>query len=66
MRNLHYLSIVLLLILFVHPAIAKDCPETLDHSFRSLTEQTATSLCENYAGKVLPIVSTASRCGFTP
>jgi len=61
-----YLSVTLLLALFSNLTMAKDCPETLDFSLRPLAEQTTKSLCDEYAGKVLLIVNTASRCGFTP
>ena len=40
------------------------CPALLDHRLDTLTEDAA-SLCR-YAGKVLLVVNTASRCGFTP
>lgn len=40
------------------------CPELLDHSFETLDGKRR-SLCE-YAGKVVLVVNTASRCGFTP
>jgi len=44
------------------PAAA--CPPLLDRSMADLREQPA-SLCA-YAGKVLLVVNTASRCGYTP
>ena len=33
---------------------------------RSLTDGKAVNLCETYRGKVVLIVNTASKCGFTP
>ena len=45
-------------------AAAGACPALLNHKLDTLTEDAA-SLCR-YAGKVLLVVNTASRCGFTP
>lgn len=48
-------------------AVAADCAPLLQHAFRPLAEKTdAAPLCDQYAGKVLLIVNTASKCGFTP
>ena len=38
----------------------------LDHSFRPLAGKTPVNLQQAYAGKVLLVVNTASKCGFTP
>jgi glutathione peroxidase len=38
----------------------------LDHSFRPLAGKTPVNLREAYAGDVLLVVNTASKCGFTP
>ena len=38
----------------------------LDHNFRKLASTEEVNLCEAYSGKVLLVVNTASRCGFTP
>ena len=43
------------------------CSSLLQHAFRPLASQSEPApLCEAYAGKVLLIVNTASKCGFTP
>lgn len=42
------------------------CPALLDHQFRPLAKADPVRLCEKYAGKVLLVVNTASKCGFTP
>jgi len=42
------------------------CPEVLDHEMRKLGSSQRVKLCEAYAGKVLLVVNTASKCGFTP
>lgn len=46
--------------------LAADCPASLDFKMRPLASDRTESLCERYAGKVLLVVNTASRCGFTP
>jgi len=38
----------------------------LDQNFRRLAQSETVNLCEAYAGKVLLVVNTASRCGYTP
>lgn len=42
------------------------CPETLRYELRPLTSATPVNFCERYAGNVLLVVNTASRCGYTP
>lgn len=42
------------------------CPAALSFSFRKLSNAKRVSLCEEYKGKVILIVNTASRCGYTP
>jgi glutathione peroxidase len=38
----------------------------LDHHYRPLTGKTPVNLQQQYGGKVLLVVNTASKCGFTP
>lgn len=45
---------------------ATSCPKTLDHTVGQLAEDAQVNLCEQYLGKVVVIVNTASKCGFTP
>lgn len=45
---------------------AEACPTSLDFSFRPLLASAPVHLCEEYAGKVVLVVNTASQCGFTP
>jgi glutathione peroxidase len=52
-----------LLFLVALPAAAA-CPPLLDRTLPTLDERSQ-SLCE-YAGKVILVVNTASRCGYTP
>jgi glutathione peroxidase len=44
---------------------APACPALLDHTFNQLPSGKAENLCQ-YQGKVILVVNTASRCGFTP
>ena len=41
------------------------CPETLNHTVRKLNGEQNINLCEEYQGKVVLIVNTASKCAFT-
>jgi glutathione peroxidase len=42
------------------------CSDLLDTEFRPLAEKQKVNLCERFDGKVLLVVNTASKCGFTP
>jgi glutathione peroxidase len=44
----------------------QDCPATLDFHKRPLAGEQPVHLCEEYAGRVVLMVNTASKCGFTP
>ena len=44
---------------------AAACPALLNHSFPRLQDEKPQNLCQ-YAGKVVLVVNTASKCGFTP
>ncbi len=44
---------------------AESCPAGLNHQFKRLQDGKSVSLCD-YRGKVLLVVNTASKCGFTP
>lgn len=63
---LSYSAITLVLALCAPlSANAQDCSALLDQTLRPLASETPESLCR-YQGKVLLIVNTASKCGFTP
>jgi glutathione peroxidase len=42
------------------------CSDLLDARFRPLAGKEPVDLCTTYGGKVLLVVNTASKCGFTP
>ena len=44
---------------------AKDCSELLDFDVKTLNKGQLVNLCEEYQGKVLLVVNTASRCAYT-
>ncbi len=46
-------------------ASANQCPELLDVEVRKLASDDKVKLCDEYRGKVVLIVNTASKCGFT-
>lgn len=54
----------LLSVVTLAPLQAK--PALLDQTFRPLAGKSAVNLQKQYGGKVLLVVNTASKCGFTP
>ena len=48
------------------PSAQAACPSTLDFQIRPLVGEEPVHLCERYAGQVVLIVNTASKCAFTP
>lgn len=55
---------MLFAVAMVAPATAAECPSLLNHTFPGLQDGKPVSLCQ-YAGKVVLVVNTASKCGFT-
>jgi glutathione peroxidase len=55
----------ILLTLLLWPVIGMGCPQTLDFKKRQLAGEAIVDLCEAYQGKVVLIVNTASKCGYT-
>lgn len=47
-------------------AAANQCGAILGNSMQQLRTRESVDLCENFKGKTLLIVNTASKCGFTP
>jgi len=45
---------------------AANCGDLLNHEVRMLGSEERVNLCEEYAGKVVLVVNTASKCAFTP
>jgi glutathione peroxidase len=63
---MHFKSMICaaLMSLAALPALAGEA--LLDHDFRPLAGKTPVNLRQTYAGDVLLVVNTASKCGFTP
>ena len=61
----HAFVVLLAMGTFAPGAAAADCPPLLRHTFNQLQTGESQSLCQ-YQGKVLLIVNTASKCGYTP
>lgn len=59
------IAVLFLAALFALHGVADECPESLDHKVRPLAGGEPTRLCDAYAGKVLLVVNTASKCGYT-
>jgi glutathione peroxidase len=68
--NINYLYALIIFALLGLPAASQaadqtQCPETLNYSKRSLAGQNNINLCKEYLGKVVVVVNTASKCGYT-
>jgi len=59
-------KLVYALVLLIAAGSAEACSDLLNTGFRPLAGKQTVDLCEAYGGKVLLIVNTASKCGFTP
>lgn len=55
-----------LLLLTIPVQAADDCPPVLKHLKRKLNSQETVNLCQEYKGKAILFVNTASYCRFTP
>lgn len=61
------MRILLALVMALLANTAFSCnSKLLDYNFRRLATSETVNLCEAYAGKVLLVVNTASKCGYTP
>jgi glutathione peroxidase len=65
MKTLSRLSMLALLSLPFAAQAAGACPALLEHAFKRLPSGQSENLCQ-HQGKVILVVNTASRCGFTP
>ena len=59
------LSLICLAVLLWSPVLRADASGVLDHRYRPLAAREPVRLSDAHAGKVLLIVNTASRCGYT-
>lgn len=55
-----------LLALLSSPYSLAACPAILDHEMKRLHSSETMDLCDEFAGRPMLIVNTASHCGFTP
>lgn len=53
-------------LLFSSATFANQCPDLLKFAKRKLNSQEVVNLCNEYKGKTVLFVNTASYCGFTP
>lgn len=58
-------AIFLTCAVFSHTGMASQCPENLDFNVRTLNDNSSVNLCDAYSGKVVMVVNTASKCGYT-
>jgi glutathione peroxidase len=66
MRAITYKSLFLLILMAASMAATAAKGDLLDHSYRPLAGKVQVNLGKAYAGQVLLVVNTASKCGFTP
>lgn len=59
-------SIIYAAVLFLAASPASAGDSLLDHAYRPLAGKGEVNLAQEYAGDVLLVVNTASKCGFTP
>ena len=59
-------SVLCLALLVAAGSARAACSDLLDARFRPLAGKEPVDLCKTYGGKVLLVVNTASKCGFTP
>ena len=69
-NRLFLLIILVVLVASVMPSLVMAdskmaCPETLNFTKRTLAGNKDVNLCREYLGKVLVVVNTASKCGYT-
>lgn len=66
--NSMILIVISLFLLLPATGLAEEsaaCPETLNFTKRTLAGEQSVNLCKEYLGKVVVVVNTASKCGYT-
>ena len=62
----HHLLAALVLLLLSGPVLAESCSALLQHELPKLRSKETIDLCQDFQGKALVVVNTASFCGFAP
>jgi len=62
---LRFITLMACLLASPQTVMAKQCPENLDFNVRTLNGDKMVNLCEAYKDKVVLVVNTASKCGYT-
>lgn len=66
--KLFKISMLFLLVLICSSSFAasnSECPKTLNFTLKTLAGNKQVNLCQEYLGKVVLVVNTASKCGYT-
>ena len=63
--NINVLLLALILCADTLSNQAQACPETLNFTKKTLAGDETVNLCKKYLGKVVLVVNTASKCGYT-
>ena len=65
MKTLLYITVLSSVLLGSSQLFAKECSELLNFNVSTLNSSKQLNLCEEYQGKVLLVVNTASKCAYT-
>lgn len=66
MKTRNFLVATAFAVASTHSFSGQNCPQTLNHDMRKLHSSQQVNLCEEFKGKVVLVVNTASECAFTP
>jgi len=69
-KSMFLLILIPAIVAIMTPAVSMaaseaECPETLNFTKRTLAGKKDVNLCKEYLGKVVVVVNTASKCGYT-